>query len=191
MDVELFSLSALLQSGFTKSSLRKACARFSCKRDADISLFLKALSLRTEETGASRTYLVLSKKSLDEGRLEIVAFLTLALAVADFSQVDDLEKAAVLGKVPGVATRSAFPGYLIAQLARSDEFSHDDFDASMLLPFAENQFCECIRRIGGSIEYVDCREELLGYYEQQGFSELYFDEKTQLFKLFKDLREIA
>ena len=102
-----------------------------------------------------------------------------------------MEKAAVLGKVPGVATRSAFPGYLIAQLARSDEFSHDDFDASMLLPFAENQFCECIRRIGGSIEYVDCREELLGYYEQQGFSELYFDEKTQLFKLFKDLREIA
>lgn len=61
----------------------------------------------------------------------------------------------------------------------------------MLLPFAENQFCECIRRIGRSIEYVDCREELLGYYEQQGFSELYFDENTQLFKLFKDLREIA
>lgn len=77
MDVEVFSLSALLQSGFTKSSLRKACARLRCERDADISLFLKALSLRNEETGASRTYLVLSKKSLDEGRLEIVAFLTL------------------------------------------------------------------------------------------------------------------
>lgn len=63
MDVEVFSLSALLQSGFTQSSPRKACARFSCKRDADISLFLKALSLRNEETGASRT-ISCSRRSL-------------------------------------------------------------------------------------------------------------------------------
>ncbi len=63
MDVEVFSLSALLQSGFTKSSLRKACARFSCKRDAESRSFSK-LCLYATKKREQVAHILCSRRSL-------------------------------------------------------------------------------------------------------------------------------
>lgn len=185
--VDIKPLGELLAEGFSKSSIRKSLARFSCERDEDVSFFLKAHAIQNEGTGASRTYLALSSKGMDEGRLEVVAFLTIAITVTDYTTVDVPQRLEIMGRVPGVETIDFFPGYLVAQLARDDLYSHDDFDASELLPFAEELMRESIRMVGGRLAYIDCKEELLGYYVEQGYDQVFYDEEKGLYKLAKSL----
>lgn len=67
---KIVALSELLDGGFSESSVRKAFSRFSCERDPDVSLFLKAHAIQNEATGASRTYRRQDYEPLyyDEGR---------------------------------------------------------------------------------------------------------------------------
>lgn len=185
--VDIKPLGGMLAEGFSKSSLRKAFSRFSCKRDPDVSFFLKAHAIQNEGTGASRTYLVLSSDALDEYRLEIVAFLTIAITVTDYTDIDMKRRLQVMGRVPGVEVANFFPGYLVAQLARDDRYTHEDFDASGLLQFAEDRMLDAATAVGGRFSYVDCRDELVGYYEGQDYERLYFDEARGLHKMIKPL----
>jgi len=185
--VDIKPLAELLDGGFSKSSIRKAFSRFSCERDADVSLFLKAHAIQNEGTGASRTYLALSSAALDEDRLEVVAFVTIAMAVADYTSIDVERRLQIMGRVPGVQTANYFPGYLVAQLARDDKYTHDDFDASELLPFAEDLIMDAISVVGGRFAYIDCRDELVEYYRQQDYEPLYYDKTRELHKLIKPL----
>lgn len=114
--VDLKPLGKLLAEGFSKSSLRKAFARFSCERDPDASRFLKAHAIQNEGTGASRTYLALSSAGMDEGRLEVVAFVTLAITVTDYSSVDIRRRLEIMGRVPGLGSLNFFPGYRLGWL---------------------------------------------------------------------------
>ncbi len=82
-------------------------------------------------------------------------------------------------------TNDFFPGYLLAQLARSDAYTHDDFDCSRPLVFAEELIESSSEMVGGHIVHLDCKEGLDGYYEAHGYSKLYFDEATQLHKMMK------
>ena len=180
-------LAELLDGGFSKSSVRKAFSRFSCERDADVALFLKAHAIQNEGSGASRTYLVLSSDALDEGRLEVVAFVTIAIAVTDYTEIDLERRLRIMGRVPGVQAANYFPGYLVAQLARDDRYTHADFDASQLLPFAEDMIMDAISVVGGRFAYIDCHAELVGYYERQDYERLYYDSERNLYKLIKPL----
>ena len=92
-----------------------------------------------------------------------------------------------MGRVPGVQTANFFPGYLVAQLARDDRYTHDDFDASELLPFAEDVIAGAISVVGGRFSYIDCRDELVDYYRRQDYEPLYYDEGRDLHKLLKPL----
>ena len=92
-----------------------------------------------------------------------------------------------MGRVPGVQSSNFFPGYLVAQLARDDRYTHEDFDASVLLPLAEDMIHGAISVVGGRFAYIDCRDELVGYYERQDYESLYYDEDRELHKLIKPL----
>lgn len=185
--VEIKPLGEILAEGFSKSGVRKAFSRFECGRDPDVSLFLKAHAIQNEGTGASRTYLALSSDALDEGRMEVVAFLTVAVVVTDYGAIDIGRRLQIMGRVPGVRTADFFPGYLVAQLARDDRYTHADFDASRLLPFAEELMRVAVGVVGGRMAYLDCRGELLAYYRRQGYEPLYYDEARGLHKLAKAL----
>lgn len=187
LEVDIKPLGELLAEGFSKSSLRKAFSRFSCVRDPDVSFFLKAHAIQNEGTGASRTYLVLSSDALDDYKLDIVAFLTVAIAVTDYTDIDVGRRLQIMGRVPGVEVANYFPGYLVAQLARDDRYSHDDFDASGLLQFAEDRMSDAAASVGGRFSYIDCRNELVSYYEGQDYERLYFDEARNLHKMIKPL----
>ena len=110
LEVDIKPLGELLAEGISKSSLRKAFSRFACDRDPDVSFFLKAHAIQNEGTGASRTYLVLSSAALDEYRLEIVAFLTLAIAVTDYTKIDVERRLQIVDRVPGIEVVNFFPG---------------------------------------------------------------------------------
>lgn len=181
------SLGDLLAEGFSKSSIRRAFSRFACERDADVALFLKAHAIQNEAIGASRTYLALASSALDENRLEVVAFVTLAIAVTDYTSIGADRRLQVMGRVPGVETASFFPGYLVAQLARDDRYTHDDFDAARLLPLAEDLMRGAAGVVGGRLAYLDCKPELLGYYKAQDYDPLFYDEGRGLYKLIKPL----
>jgi len=185
--VDIKPLAELLDGGFSKSAIRKAFSRFSCERDPDVSLFLKAHAVQNEATGASRTYLALSSDALDADRLDVVAFATVAIAVTDYTDIDLDRRLQIMGRVPGVEHANFFPGYLVAQLARDDRYTHDDFDASELLPFVEGLMRVSVGVVGGRMAYLDCKEELLSYYRMQGFEPLYYDEGRGLHKLVKPL----
>ena len=186
--VSIVSLGELLAKGVSKSSIRRAFSRFSCERDADVGFFLKAHAIQNELTGASRTYLAIDSGAFEnEQRLEVVAFLTIAITVTDYTSIAVDDRLEIMGRVPGVETANFFPGYLVAQLARDDRYTHDDFDASELLPFAEDLMREAVGVVGGRFAYLDCRPELLGYYSLQDYAPLYYDEDKGLRKLIKSL----
>ena len=184
---KIVSLAELLDGGFSKSGIRKAFSRFKCERDPDVSMFLKAHAIQNEGTGASRTYLALSSDALDEDRLEVVAFVTIAVTVTDYTDIDLGRRLQIMGRVPGVQTSNFFPGYLVAQLARDDRYTHEDFDASELLPFAEEMIADAISVVGGRFAYIDCRDELVSYYERQDYESLFYDGSRGLHKLIKPL----
>lgn len=152
-----------------------------------MALFLKAHAIQNEGTGASRTYLALSSEALGEDRLEVITFVTLAIAVTDHTAIGTNRRLLVMGRVPGVETAGFFPGYLVAQLARDDRYTHDDFDAARLLPFAEGLMREAAGVVGGRLAYLDCKPELLGYYQGQDYDSLYYDEGRGLYKMVKPL----
>lgn len=185
--VDVKPLGELLAEGFSKSSLRRTFSHFTCRRDEDVSYFLKAHALQNEETGASRTYLVLDSDALDASKLTLVAFFTLAITVTDYSKVSHERRKNLLGSVPGVNTSCYFPGYLVAQLARDDRYTHEDFDASRLLPLAEDLMRSSVRTVGGRLAYIDCKDELVDYYGRQSYEELYYDDSKGLHKLVKSL----
>ena len=185
VDVVLKPLRELLRSGVSKTSIRNALKRFECKRDGDVAFFLGTHAIQNEYSGASRTYLALEKRAFDEGALDVVAFVTLAITDTDYSGISEEDRRAILGSVPRVRSNDFFPGYLLAQLARADAYTHEDFDCSALLVFAEGLIIASSQMVGGHIVYLDCKEDLIGYYEDQGYSALYLDAETGLFKMVK------
>ena len=128
-----------------------------------------------------------SSLALDEDRIEVVAFVALAVSVAGCATVDTARRLEAMGRVPGVETSNFFPGHLVAQLARDDRCAHVDLDAGRLLPFAESMRQDAVASVGGRFAYLDCRDELVGYYESQDYERLYYDEGRGLHKMVKPL----
>lgn len=186
VEIILKPLRELLSSGVSKTSIRTALKKFVCSRDRDVEFFLGTHAIQNEYSGASRTYLALEEKSFHEGKLNIVAFVTLAVTDTDYSRISDEDRRTILGSVPRLKTNDFFPGYLLAQLARADAYSHEDFDCSALLVFAEDLIESASKVVGGHIAYLDCKRGLVGYYAAQGYSVLYFDESTELYKMMKN-----
>ena len=116
----------------------------------------------------------------------MVAFVTVAITVTDFTTIDVDRRLEIMGRVPGVQSSNFFPGYLVAQLARDDRYTHEDLDASSLLPLAEDMIFDAISVVGGRFAYIDCRDELVGYYERQDYEPHSYEER-ELHKLIKPL----
>ena len=184
---KIVALAELLDGGVLQIRHPQGFSRFTCERDSDVSRFLKAHAIQNEGTGSSRTYLALSSEALGENRLEVVAFVTVAITVTDYTTIGVDLRLEIMGRVPGVQSSNFFPGYLVAQLARDDRYTHEDFDASVLLPLAEDMIHGAISVVGGRFAYIDCRDELVGYYERQDYESLYYDEDRELHKLIKPL----
>ena len=47
--------------------------------------------------------------------------------------------------------------------------------------------CDAAAAVGGRFSYIDCRDELVSYYEEQDYERLYFDEARSLHKMIKPL----
>lgn len=73
--------------------------------------------------------------------------------------------------------------YLIAHLARSDCYDHDEFDGKQLLRKAEELIAEASDRVGGQLIFLDCKDYMVQYYEKSGYE--HFREEGDHHKMMK------
>ena len=180
-------IAALLRDGWSKAAIRRAMRSFRCERNEDVEEFAHRRAVSNELNGSTKTYLVLDGDEFDNERLVVIAFVSIALTSTDYSEVSLEERRSILGSVPGIWVANSFPGYLIAELARCDEVDKDAINGAMLIRVAEGQIKEAMELVGGGLVYLDCKDEMVAYYGQFGYEEIYLDERTALHKLMKRL----
>ena len=160
---------------------------FSCKKDCDVVSFLREKAIPYERSGVSRTYIYFS----DAADFTIAAYFTVAITSTDFEGVTASRKAKVLGGKQGRSTKDHFGGILIAQLARNDCFSSDDINGKEMLFAAEKIIDNGRFYLGGKVIYIDCREPLITFYKENGYSLLSENPQTNnLFKMYKALPKL-
>lgn len=121
----------------------------------------------------------------------MVAFFTIAVTETDYSQVDEGKRLEIMGRYPKVKTEKHFPGYLLAQLARDDRYTNDTFDCKNLLGVAEEIINQAASSVGGNVIYLDCIEDLIGYYRDLGYEVLPDAGNNNFFKMFKRLPKLC
>lgn len=187
----LLPLRSLIDGGMAREAIETHLSHFECSRDDDVVFFLKNYAIDNEILGESRTYFAVDADEYEQGRLEILAFFTLAISTTDCSSMSNRAKRRSFGEMPGIARNDHFAGFLLAQIARCDTYTFDDLDCSELIVEAEEIMGASAERTGGHIIYLDCKAALQHYYERQGYAALYFDEEKGLFKMFKCIEPLA
>ena len=165
---------------------------FDCKED-DPNRFLKEQALECERNNVCRTYLALDAKQFKKGVLSLVAYFAISITQLDMGgaaaqktdatddhATDDhaaydhaADDHAADDQDDDEGVGSFLPAYLIAQLARNRSmYSHDDYDGVSLLSAAEELIVQIGSAVGGELIILDCKDELVDYYEKNGYVEL-------------------
>lgn len=172
LPVTIWSLSEIARAA-TEKSVQEALKAFECHRDDDVTEFLRKHALDYETQDICRTFLVLEDAALDVGEIVIIAFF--ALAVVTTVEQGEAEP------------ENLSPAFLIAHLARSDAFSHEQYDGSQLLREAEEMIATASDLVGGRLIYLDCKidetQKLIDYYTEHGYTE--FNRSTDTVKMMK------
>jgi hypothetical protein len=169
--------------------LDRLIGEFHCERDFDVEAFLHHTAVRNEQKGHSRTFLYLSE---DSRETHIAAFFSIAIAITDFNVVSKNRKRKILDySTPGRDSHDYFGGLLVAQLARSDMYGHEDISGQELIWAAEDIIDSGRVFVGGSIIYLDCKEPLIDFYVGNGYDLVHKAPfSSGYFKMFKVLPEI-
>ena len=126
-----------------------------------------------EKSDNARTYLVTNEND------DILGYFSLALSVVDIyfslalSVVDippGISKA-MMKKMRGFGRYSAdsVPCYLLGQLARDDNASHDDLMMRDFIDFAIEYVMAAKQYVGGRFLLIDCVDDLVDLYERHDF----------------------
>lgn len=183
----LISLRSLIRAGEERLlEIEAQLKEFSCVRNTDVQSFIREKAIRYERSGLSRTYLYLKTNESDGNRYSVVAYFAIAITSVDFTGVSRSKRAKVLGGTPGRDEQEHFGGLLVAQLARDDSCDNAVIDGTELLEDCEMMIEQGRVYLGGRMLYVDCKEELVGFYERNGYKLLKtVPEESDLFTMFK------
>ena len=143
----------------------QALSSFSVKRNSDVENFIRNNALAYEKSDNARTYLVTNEDD------DILGYFSLALSVVDIPP--GISKA-MMRKMRGFGRYSAssVPCYLLGQLARDDNASHDDLMMRDFIDFAIEYAMAAKQYVGGRFLLVDCVDELVDLYERHDFSKI-------------------
>ncbi len=163
-----------------KSALTNALREFRCRHAQgeealrqqtleDINDYLHNRAWPDEMTRRCRTYCVVDRIGYLAGTLRIVAYFTVCLEQFDEELLRlDLRTPLESGGID--QGRRTIPAYLIAQLACSEAYSHDEFNGASLLGLAEDMIEQASAIVGGDLIYLQCDDELVGYYSDLGYT---------------------
>ena len=170
-----------------------ALLSFSCSRDIDIESFSQKRAILFDEVAKSRTYLFIDDHSLLHGKIEIVAFFSMALQVLNLpAEMTNRQRKSLdgfSGKIHGEKI-SSLPVMLIGQLAKNDKHKNR-INGNEILKRALLVAQKANETIGGRIVLVDVKTQasgLVNFYRENSFELIYDDKKTgfsqMIYKLY-------
>lgn len=113
-NMEVTSLSSLLEATVEEGRVYEYLSSFSCSKNKDVELFLHEKAIENEKRDFSRTSLITD----EENNHEIIGYFTLLVKNFDFTTVSGTLRK----KLTGNKKATAFITILIGQLGRSDAY---------------------------------------------------------------------
>jgi predicted GNAT family N-acyltransferase len=157
-DFVLTSLEDLLES-WSSENVERLLGTFKCERDRDVEDFLIQKAIFFHKKHRSRTYLFLSND-----RKTVLAYVTLGIKCLQIPEENLLSKKVYreMDVYKGVSQ-----SYLIGQLGKADGVEMKI--GPELIEFAINVFSQSFRSIGCRTVRLDCKHDLIKFYEKNGF----------------------
>lgn len=177
------ALSSLIKmTGEDNELLEQILSSFSCELDEDIENFLHNKAVEFEKLSKARTYLICDEDQVSEenfclDQLKIYGYVAIALKILSVPEVWSNRKRKELdglnAKIHGKPIKD-FSCYLIGQLSRNSEVSHDSLSGKDLLQVAYDVIADAVDAVGGRYMMIECRneEKLINFYLANGFEEI-------------------
>lgn len=156
MKYDVVPLSKIIKE-WTIEDANRFLSGFACDRDRDLEVFLHKRAIVYEKRDLARTFLLVSEET-------IVGYFSLANTILEIG--DDWPVSETLKRKMNVADGPA-PAYLIGQLCKAngvdEKIGHEIINIAMSMINSMRKFG------GGRVVCVDCKKELLEFYERNGF----------------------
>ena len=176
----LIPLSQLLSSeDISEDVLLEGINDFECKKEKDLEDFIKSKALIKEEKGTSRTYLFLNQNLLENGVIDIMAFISLATTSLSLESFSKKQRKKILGSaVENRDNLTSCSVYLIGQLGRNDKHTKESLPGEFLLFEAITIFKDTQENVAtADIVILECRPHMFDcFYKKHGFSKLPVDD---------------
>lgn len=142
-------------------------ASFVCSRNLDVQDFIRFECSKYEKDLNTRNYFF-----YDSGSDRIAAFFTLSLHSIILGDLVSNVDESIMSVLRGYGKRDArsVGCYLIGQLARDDSYSHSDITGQEILREVLTRLAFVRDIVGGRFVAIDCVEELIPFYERNGFA---------------------
>jgi hypothetical protein len=132
---------------------------FICTRDSDLETFLRNKAVEFEMRDLSRTFLFVKIDG------KIAGYVSLATTVLEIKEDWTISKQ--LKKRMNITKDNPTVAFLIGQLCKADHTSEKI--GPDMIGFAMKKFDDMRKIGGGRVVCVDCRKELMKFYEKNGF----------------------
>lgn len=186
----VISLGDLINSeDFDELKFLPVLEEFSCSRDTDVERFLKTLAIRYQRSDFGKTFLIIDDQKLEfESKMKIIAFFTLGVVSLDISQMNNSQRKAILGNFPKNGNPNNVPAFLIAQFGRSDSYFSEQLPGTVMMKECFSQMYEAQKIVGGRVIVLDCKEQLIKYYEKSYEFKSLGSLKEGLYSMYRRLR---
>lgn len=168
-------------ANFDKDSVEAVLSTFNAVNSTskeEVENFLRKNAYRMELDGQSATYLIINDEAQEKGYRVIDGYFTIAIKTLHFDdKISNNKRRKMTGK-----TDDFVPAYLIGQLAKSD--SAPKGAGKSYLDIAISYIKTAAQIVGGRLIYLDCDDNLVGYYERNQFTFLQKDEEKGLNQMY-------
>ncbi|GBG95179.1 hypothetical protein LFYK43_16380 [Ligilactobacillus salitolerans] len=144
---------------------------FSCPKEKELEDFLVNSAIHYEKIEYGKTFLILNAQKIQNGVIDIIAFFTIGQKSIDISKMSQKKKRKVIGSsIPGRDRLKSISGFLIGELGRNSNYTHDDLPGSIILQECYKQIEKARMIIGGNLIVLECRRKMFKkFYEEQSF----------------------
>lgn len=152
-------------------------------KDDKIKKFLVNDSIDYNEHYLAKTYLII--KIDDDKKVLLLGFFTISLKSINVDQLSNSQKKTLLGNVRNRNNIKYAPAYLIAQIGKNDRYNI--LNKYEIMNECREQIKNAINIVGGRIVILECYDELIDYYKENGFI-LYSDKndkKSGLYTMYQ------
>jgi len=167
---DIIPLSAMM-SKWTAEDIDTYLGSFSCERDRDLETFLRKKATEYEKRDLARTFLLVENES-------IIGYISLATTVLRIEE--DWPVSSTLKKRMNILGGTA-TAFLIGQMCKADDVREKL--GSYMISLAVMLFDGVREVCGGRVVCVDCKKDLLEFYERNGFKKINSPSESGLYRM--------